>query len=316
MNNLEMKSRIIGGLCGSLVGDALGVPVEFAPREARQKDPVLSMRGGGAHGQLPGTWSDDGSLLLCSAESLVEKDGFDPQDMGERFLQWFELGHWAARGLVFDIGIATRQALLRIRHDIPAVQAGGSGLYDNGNGSLMRILPVVLASLCLPDEIFVSRIEQASAITHGHARSKMACVFYGLVVRGLVRGESAAVSLVAAQEAFQHLYADAEEIGTFRTLLRKDLASEPELHIHSGGYVMETLTASLWCLLTTNNFSDCALKAVNLGDDTDTTGCVAGGLAGIAYGYDAIPAEWRLALPRQQELRELFAKFEQKFSPN
>jgi len=313
---MNKEKHILGGLYGSLVGDALGVPVEFAPREARQKDPVMGMRGGGAHGQLPGTWSDDGSLLLCAAESLVEKDGFDPQDMGERFLQWFELGHWAARGLVFDIGIATRQALLRIRHEIPALQAGGSGLYDNGNGSLMRILPVVLASLCLTDEIFVSRIEQASAITHGHARSKMACVFYGLVVRALVCGESAAASLAAAQGAFQHLYADSEELGTFRTLLRKDLASEPELHIHSGGYVMETLTASLWCLLTTNNFSDCALKAVNLGDDTDTTGCVAGGLAGVLYGFDAIPAEWRLPLPRQQELRELFARFEQKFPPN
>ncbi len=311
---MNLEKHILGGLYGSLVGDALGVPVEFASREARQKDPVVGMRGGGSHGQLPGTWSDDGSLLLCAAESLVEKDTFDPQDMGERFLQWFELGHWTARGLVFDIGIATRQALLRISHDIPALQAGGSGLYDNGNGSLMRILPVVVASLSVPDEIFVSRIEQASSITHGHARSKMACVFYGLVVRKLVRGESAAAALAAAQDAFQHLYVDAEELATFRTLLRNDLVSEPELHIHSGGYVMETLTASLWCLLTTDKFSDCVLKAVNLGDDTDTTGCVAGGLAGLLYGFDAIPAEWRLSLPRQQELRELFARFERSLS--
>lgn len=314
MSRPDFKSRILGGLYGSLVGDALGVPVEFAPREARQKDPVIGMRGGGTHGQLPGTWSDDGSLLLCTAESLVEKDSFDPQDMGERFLQWFELGHWAARGLVFDIGIATRQALLRIRHDIPALQAGGSGLYDNGNGSLMRILPVVLASLRHDDTAFASRIEQASAITHGHARSKMACVFYGLVIRALVKGECAEKALSLAQETFKSLYADSEELGTFCTLLQSDLSFQPEIHIHSGGYVMETLTASLWCLLTTDNFSGCVLKAVNLGDDTDTTGCVAGGLAGIAYGFDAIPSEWRLALPRQKELRELCSKFEQKFS--
>lgn len=306
--------RILGGLYGSLVGDALGVPVEFASREKRKLDPVIGMRSHGTHGQPAGTWSDDGSLLLCSAESLIEK-GFDLQDMGERFLQWFELGHWAAHGLVFDIGNATRQALLRIRHGIPASEAGGREPYDNGNGSLMRILPVVLANLHQDESTFITRIAQASAITHGHLRSQMACAFHGLVVRELMQEASPLEALHKAQQIFQRLYADNEELGTFREVLRADLVSQPELHIQSGGYVMETLTASLWCLLTTDNFSDCVIKAVNLGDDTDTTGCVAGGLAGVFYGFDAIPAEWRLALPRQQELRDLFSKFEKSFSP-
>lgn len=314
-NPLSFEKRILGGLYGSLVGDALGVPVEFASREKRKLDPVLGMRGHGTHGQPAGTWSDDGSLLLCSAESLIEK-GFDLQDMGERFLQWFELGHWAAHRLVFDIGNATRQALLRIRHGIPALEAGGRDRYDNGNGSLMRILPVALASLQQDEGTFISRIAQASAITHGHARSQMACVFHGLVVRELMWGASPHDALLKAQQIFQRLYSDNEELGTFRDVLRGDLASRPEIHIHSGGYVMETLTASLWCLLTTDNFSDCVLKAVNLGDDTDTTGCVAGGLAGVVYGLDAIPAEWRAALPRQKDLRELFAKFEQSLAPS
>ncbi|WP_395749251.1 ADP-ribosylglycohydrolase family protein [Prosthecobacter sp.] len=314
MNQNPNTQRILGGLYGSLVGDALGVPVEFAGREARQKDPVLGMRSYGVHHQKAGTWSDDGSLLLCSVESLVEK-GFDAQDMGERFLQWFELGHWAAHGFVFDIGIATRQALLRIREGTPALQAGGRGLYDNGNGSLMRILPVALASLDLGAPEFAERLSQASAITHGHARSQMACVFHGLVVRGLMQGASPQEALANAQADFHRLYADADELGTFRDLLRSDLASQPEIHIHSGGYVMETLTASLWCLLTTSSFSECVLKAVNLGDDTDTTGCVAGGLAGLHYGLDAIPAEWRLTLPRQQDLKSLFSQFEKTLHP-
>jgi len=303
-------SNILGGLYGSLVGDALGVPVEFASREKRKLDPVIGMRSHGAHGQPAGTWSDDGSLLLCSVESLIEK-GFDLQDMGERFLQWFELGHWAAHGLVFDIGNATRQALLRIRHGIPASEAGGREPYDNGNGSLMRILPVVLAHLQHDESTFITRIAQASAITHGHARSQMACVFHGLMVRELMQEASPPEALQNAQQIFHRLYSDNEELGTFRDALRGDLSSQPELHIHSGGYVMETLKASLWCLLTTDNFSDCVLKAVNLGDDTDTTGCVTGGLAGVVYGLEGIPAEWRLALPRQQDLRDLFAKFEE-----
>ncbi|WP_395739624.1 ADP-ribosylglycohydrolase family protein [Prosthecobacter sp.] len=311
MTLLTPHQRILGGLHGSLVGDALGVPVEFAPREMRRKDPVLGMRGQGVHGQPAGTWSDDGSLLLCSAESLAE-NGFDPQDMGERFLQWFEHGHWAAHGLVFDIGIATRRALLRIRQGIPALQAGGRDQYDNGNGSLMRILPVVLASLPQDESTFITRISQASAITHGHTRSQMACVFHGLVVRELMQDAAPHDALQKTQQTFQRLYPDSPELAAFRGLLHSDLASLPEIHVHSGGYVMETLTASLWCLLTTDNFSDCVLKAVNLGDDTDTTGCVAGGLAGVLYGFDAIPAEWRMTLPRQQELRELFARFEQK----
>jgi ADP-ribosylglycohydrolase len=300
--------RILGGLYGSLVGDALGVPVEFASREKRKLDPVIGMRSHGAHGQPAGTWSDDGSLLLCSVESQVEK-GFDLQDMGERFLQWFELGHWAAHGLVFDIGNATRQALLRIRHGIPASEAGGRDRYDNGNGSLMRILPVVFANLHQEESTFITRIAQASAVTHGHARSQMACIFHGLVVRELMQQTTPYEALYKAQQIFQRLYSDNEELGTFRDVLREDLVSQPEIHIHSGGYVMETLKASLWCLLTTDSFSDCVLKAVNLGDDTDTTGSVAGGLAGVVYGFDAIPAEWRLALPRHQDLRELFARF-------
>ncbi|MGV3662032.1 MAG: ADP-ribosylglycohydrolase family protein [Prosthecobacter sp.] len=312
---MTQVSKILGGLHGSLVGDALGVPVEFASREARQRDPVIGMRAYGAHHQPAGTWSDDGSLLLCSAESLVEK-GFDPEDMGARFTQWFELGHWAAHGLVFDIGNATRHALDRIRNGTPALQAGGRDRYDNGNGSLMRILPVTIASLDQEEGLFVARIEQASAITHGNARSQMACVFHGLVVRELMQGAAPHDALSKAQKTFQHLYADAEELGTFRDLLRSDLASQPEIHIHSGGYVMETLTASLWCLLTTGSFSECVLKAVNLGSDTDTTGCVAGGLAGIAYGLDAIPAEWRAALPRQEDLRSLVQRFTSAFTPS
>ncbi len=305
---MKQENRILGGLYGSLVGDALGVPVEFASREKRKLDPVIGMRSQGAHGQPAGTWSDDGSLLLSSAESLIEK-GFDLQDMGERFLQWFELAHWAAHGLVFDIGNATRQALLRIRHGIPAIEAGGRDQYDNGNGSLMRILPVVLANLRTDDQVFVPNIEKASAITHAHPRSKMACVFFGLMVRALFDKIGKEDALRQTQACFAGLYERSSEFSFFSVVTRDGLISLPEESIKSDGYVINTLAASIWSLLTTDSFADCVLKAVNLGDDTDTTGCVAGGLAGVLYGLDAIPIEWRLALPRQQDLRELLAKF-------
>ncbi|MBL9178122.1 MAG: ADP-ribosylglycohydrolase family protein [Verrucomicrobiaceae bacterium] len=302
------RQRILGGLYGSLIGDALGVPVEFQGRQARKADPVTAMRGFGTWNQPAGTWSDDGSLLLCSVESLNEA-GFDPQDTGMRFLRWFDTGHWAAHGRVFDIGNATRQALDRISLGTPAIDAGGRREQDNGNGSLMRILPVALASLDCDLDLFCDRIARASAITHGHPRSQMACVFHGLLVRELMAGKSPSDALAAAQTTFARLHQGSKELPAFAHLLKSGLASTPEHEIESGGYVIDTLTASLWCLLTTRSFSECVLKAVNLGDDTDTTGCVAGGLAGVLYGMNAIPSEWTAALPGQDELLRLFQTF-------
>lgn len=312
MNGPNQQKRFLGGLYGSLVGDALGVPVEFAGRAARQADPVTDMRSGGSHGQPAGTWSDDGSLLLCSAESLVEA-GFDTQDMGERFVRWYERGLWTAHGTIFDIGIATRSALQRIRSGTPAEQAGGQDEFSNGNGSLMRILPVVLASLKEEEETFRTRIHQASAITHGHLRSQMACVFYGLMVRALVQRLPLEQALAETRLAFTRLYQGNLEITNFFDLLNADLTPWDESQVSSSGYVMHTLTASMWCLLTTSSFAGCVLKAVNLGDDTDTTGCVAGGLAGVYYGLEAIPQGWCRTLPRQDALKILLDGFTQKF---
>jgi ADP-ribosyl-[dinitrogen reductase] hydrolase len=308
MPALDTSQRVLGGLYGSLVGDALGVPVEFQHRDARRLDPVLGMRAFGVHDQPAGTWSDDGALLLCSVESFVEK-GFDMQDLGLRFYRWISSGLWTATGEVFDIGNTTSDALNRIRRGVPAEEAGGKDAYSNGNGSLMRILPVALASARLSDAEFVSRLQRASCVTHAHLRSQMACAFHGLITRGLLHGMTPIAALGSARAVFGSMFDARSEIAVFRDLLHADLAAFSEPEIRSGGYVMETLTASLWCLLTTENFADCVLKAVNLGSDTDTTGCVAGGLAGALYGVGAIPSEWIDALPRKVELAALFNAF-------
>lgn len=310
MNTLSNPQRILGGLYGSLIGDALGVPVEFAAREARRRDPVVGMRAYGTHNQPAGTWSDDGSLLLCTVESLAEK-GFDTQDMGDRFLKWFDRSHWSAHGRAFDIGNATRVALDRISLGTPAEQAGGRGEHDNGNGSLMRILPVPLASLGCDLEHFCDRIARASAITHAHDRSKLACVLHGLFVRALMKGESPAVAHAWAAGEFRARYVSHPEFPHFSAILDPNLATQHESTIQSSGYVLHTLIASIWCLLTTRSFAGCVLKAVNLGDDTDTTGCVAGGLAGVFCGMENIPADWTAVLPRQKELHSLFDQFVQ-----
>lgn len=308
MSALSDEDRILGGLYGSLVGDALGVPVEFVSRSARKADPVTDMRDYGTHGQPRGTWSDDGALLLCSVESLALK-GFDTQDMGERFVRWYVKGHWTARGTLFDIGFATRKALSLIEEGCPAESAGGHDVNDNGNGSLMRILPVVLGAMNVDEDVLCDRIARTSSVTHAHVRSKMACVFFGMMVRAFMAGLSPQDALRQAQACFAGRYERGAEFVHFAQAMNADLALESEDRIRSGGYVIDTLTASLWCLLTTPTFSECVLKAVNLGDDTDTTGCVAGGLAGVFYGVDAIPTDWVAVLPRQQDLRRLFETF-------
>jgi ADP-ribosyl-[dinitrogen reductase] hydrolase len=306
--SISVRERILGGLWGSLVGDALGVPVEFKDRPIVQADPVTGMRGFGSHKQPPGTWSDDGSLTLCTVDSLLNYE-FDLKDMSRRFVEWVDRGLWTPWGEPFDVGMTTSDALFRIKDGVSAERAGGVDEYSNGNGSLMRILPVVLRFSHEPIESFADRVERASAITHGHARSRMACVLYGLVVRHLLNGSKPLPALKSAREEFTNWYLQSPEFSRFRHLLEDDFCSIPEPEIVSTGYVLHTLHASLWCLLTTSNFRECVLKAVNLGGDTDTTGCVAGGLAGVMSGLKGIPPEWITALARKSDLDFLFQEF-------
>jgi ADP-ribosyl-[dinitrogen reductase] hydrolase len=302
------KDRVMGGLWGSLIGDALGVPVEFRDREELVQYPVTGMREYGTHHQPKGTWSDDGALILCTVDSLVNAE-FDTQDIGRRFVRWMNEELWTATGVVFDIGMITTSALMRIANGTPAEAAGGRDEYSNGNGSLMRIIPVALRFASLPTPAFTERLSRVSAITHGHERAKMACVFCGLLVRQLLLGWKPEAALDSARAEFTGLYERSVEFNQFRHILSDDFLSMPAEEIISTGYVMHTLHASVWCLLNTENYRDCVLSAVNLGGDTDTAGCVAGGLAGAFYGMKNIPPEWLNQLPKKGDLDCLFHEF-------
>ena len=312
MKAVSRDDRVLGGLWGAVVGDALGVPVEFRNRSEVQSNPVVGMRSHGTHNQPVGTWSDDSSLLLCTADSLIRHE-FDIEDIGKRFVAWYQQNLWTPWGKVFDVGVATSQALARIANGMRAEVAGGDGQYSNGNGSLMRILPMAVRFAELPTKLLLEQIHRASAITHRHPRSQMACGFYSLAIRELLAGLVPQEAFKNAQNTFRAFYEPdpywAVELDCFQLILVGDLERHPESEIDSSGYVIHTLTASLWCLLTTSNYQDCVLKAVNLGGDTDTTGCVAGGLAGVAHGVQAIPAQWIQQLARHQDLDSLFNKF-------
>ena len=305
---LTPGDRIEGGILGALVGDAFGVPVEFSQRRERIADPVVGMRGYGSWSQPPGTWSDDGALLLCTAESLLK--GVDLDLAGGNYLRWWRNGHFSARGDVFDIGMATERALLRIAGGEPAARAGGITEHDNGNGALMRILPVALRFPSASPAALLGLAGDFSAITHGHPRSRLACGFLCLVAQCLARGEPA---LDAWRQAVAYFNSSAMvpevEAAHFSRVCAPGFPDLSEDTINSSGYVIDTLEAALWCLLQGGSFSDITLRAINLGGDTDTTGCVTGGLAGVLYGRTSIPSTWLDTLPQHDGVRTLLPSF-------
>jgi len=307
---MTIDERVLGGLWGAVVVDALGVPVEFKGREARRRDPVTGMRGYGTFNVPPGTWSDDSSLLLCTAEALI--DGFDLKRIADLFTRWFYKAHWTPEGLVFDVGNATRESIERLARGTSPEQAGAADERSNGNGSLMRILPVALRFAQSPPDELLEYLHFASCLTHRHPRSQMACGFYGLMVAGLLEGKNPADAYRHAVHSLATLCNESpykNELSHFDRILNGNLAELDESDIRSGGYVIDTLEASIWCLLTTSSFTEAVLKAVNLGDDTDTTGCVTGGLAGIWYGLSAVREDWLSAIARRGDIGELFARY-------
>lgn len=303
--------RVVGGLIGLAVGDALGVPVEFESREARLADPVNEMRGGGAHAQPPGTWSDDTSLTFCSVDALLTPS-YSVERLARNFALWLADGYWTARGEVFDVGGTTRAAILRILDGQTDGTSGSDLESDNGNGSLMRIIPVAMAFSRWSIPLMLERVHEASAVTHAHPRALMACGIYALVIRNLLFRRSTLAAYRYAAEDARRLYSKdpyRAEHRTYRYVIRGSLGELPESMVRASGYSVHSLEAALWCMLNTHNFRDCVLKAVNLGEDTDTVAALAGGLAGAAYGFNAIPPEWVDALVRKDELIDIANRF-------
>jgi ADP-ribosylglycohydrolase len=294
-------------LFGVAVGDALGVPVEFKSRQKIGEKPVTEMIGFGTYNLPAGTFSDDSSLTFCLAEALTEE--FSLQQIGNNFIAWLNNNYWTPRGDVFDVGIATSQAIRRIQRGCNPELAGGIDISDNGNGSLMRILPllVYIKDKELEDRYQITK--QVSSITHGHIRSVIACFYYLEFARQIVNGiDKFQVYENLQTEISYHLNTlsiDANEIKLFDRLLNGNIYELTDKEIFSSGYVLHTLEASIWCLLTTDNYKTATLKAVNLGEDTDTTGAVTGGLAGLLYGFDTIPKSWLLQIARKDDIEEL-----------
>jgi ADP-ribosylglycohydrolase len=281
--------RYRGALIGLAACDALGTTVEFRPPGSFT--PMTDIVGGGPFHLEPGQWTDDTSMALCLAESLIEKQGFDPVDQLERYVRWWRTGHLSSTGRCFDIGGTTSQALRRFEQT-HAPYCGSTNPHAAGNGSIMRLAAVSLFYAGRPEEA-IERSGDSSRTTHGATVCVDACRYFGALIVGAVNGVSKA-DLLSAMYCPVPGYWDrhplAPEIeaiagGSFKT------REPPE--IRGTGYVVESLEAALWAFNKTEDFREGALLAVNLGDDADTTGAVYGQLAGAFYGYEGIPERWR-----------------------
>jgi ADP-ribosyl-[dinitrogen reductase] hydrolase len=309
-------SQIKSALFGVAVGDALGVPVEFNSRQSISKNPVTDMIGYGTYNLPAGTWSDDSSLTFCLSEALTQD--FDLNVIGQNFVKWTNENYWTPHGHVFDIGIATRQAISRLAKGEKPELAGGFDETDNGNGSLMRILPLLFYLLDKPIKERYDITKKVSSITHGHIRSVIACFYYLEFANQILVGKDKFEAYKNLQTGISNhltsLAINPTEIAMFDRLLKGDIAKLDEDEINSSGYVLHTLEASIWCLLTTDNYNEAVLKAVNLGSDTDTTGAVTGGLAGLLYGIENIPKKWLQQIAKYNDIENLAERLNEKIA--
>lgn len=299
---------------GVVIGDALGMPVQFVDRNEVKKSPVNGMEGYGTYNMPPGTWSDDSSMTLATLSSIKELRKIDGDDIMKRFVDWYENGAYTPNGFTFDIGATCEEAICRYGNLHSYKDCGCAGEYANGNGSLMRIIPVCLyvyeriKNGGITEEEGIALIHEVSALTHAHLRSKMACGFYYFMMKAILDEEGTLISKLQkgvddAVRFYHHDVANYVQMGHYGRLFHLDEFSKvSENEIKSTGYVVDSLEAAVWSLITTESFKDGLLKAVNLGGDTDTIGAIAGGLAALHYGYNNIPESWKNIIIKQEEI--------------
>ena len=293
-----LPERLEGAIYGHLCGDALGVPYEF--KEPSQIT-IVEWRGHGTYSQPPGTWSDDGALMLALLDSLLSA-GFDPTDQGERALRWRDEGAYAPGALVFDIGNATARALDRLRDGVPAEESGASDAL--GNGSLMRILPLPLVMRDTDDSTLVDRAARASRVTHASAEAQIACALYCLIVRRLLGGANDRDAVLAdargvlrASLAEHGLAGAADPLEVEATLAALD-GFEAWNGREGRGHVVDSFWSAWDAFAAASDYREAVVTSVRYGHDTDTTAAIAGGLAGTFWGIAGVPFEW------QRDLRD------------
>lgn len=292
----EIKDRFVGALIGLACGDAVGTTVEFSPRGSFP--PVTGIAGGGPFQLKPGQWTDDTSMALCLAESLVERNAFDPKDQMARYLNWWQWGYFSSTGACFDIGGTVRAALADFQNS-GHPYAGSSDPESAGNGSLMRLAPVSMFGFRSP-ELIPKLAADSSRTTHGAAEAIECCQLLAILIYRCLSGHPKQGLLTELGHQFYQASVRALSEGAF--------SSKAYSELKGSGYCVQSLEAALWCFFNTESFAEAVLAAVNLGDDADTTGAITGQLAGAYYGASAVPAEWVSQLAMREDIEALASR--------
>ena len=299
------------GIIGLAIGDAMGVPIEFFRREDLLKNPVTTMLGEQSHFVPKGSWSDDTSLNLALIDSINNKKNIDLYDIGQNFIEWGENGKYTPTGKMFGIGRTTLKAIARLeRGDIKPEECGGNTESENGNGSLMRILPIsyYCYSKKYEDEDIYNIVKKVSSLTHAHEISIMGCYIYVKFALELLNGNDIKKAYKNIKKLkYQYFSDNCKKI--YSRVIDTNIAKLNLNDIKSSGYVVDTLEATIWTLLNTKSFNQAIIGSINLGGDSDTIGACTGGLAGIYYGFDNINNTWKNELLKYDYIANLCNEF-------
>ena len=334
-------SKVKPSILGFAIGDAMGVPIEFISREKLLKNLVTKMIGYGSHDVPEGCWSDDTSMVLATMDSIIDSKDINYNNMADKFCDWINDAKYTSTDELFDIGIATKNALIKYwaekhpnsrafgigrttlvsmnkynKDKVDATKCGGMSFNDNGNGSLMRILPIVfyLFYKNITDENKIYEIvKSTSSITHGHEISIMGCLIYVIYALNLLNGLSKTEAYQKLSEFKYIEYFSNETIVLYSRILNKEIPNLNIEDINSSGYVLHTLEAVLWVTLKANNFQESIIGAINLGNDTDTIGALVGALSGLLYDFESVPDDWLKDLKRKEYIEQMCINFEKNF---
>ena len=307
----RQNNQYLGAIIGHAVGDAMGFPTEFSKREELLRNPVIEMIDSPDVGQPAGSWSDDTAMEIATIDSFIQKKYFDYKDIMDKWVKWISKSEYTPTGVAFDIGRTCLKAIKKYCNGTAPLQCGSTSINENGNGSLMRILPVALYAYSkkLDDTSIHKLTNEVSSLTHAHEVSRLGCYIYVQFIINLLKGKT-------KEEAYKHIQDldyrsfTIDSINQYTRILDEQIEVQILDNIKSSGYIVDTLESAMWIFMNAQHYKEAIIASINIGGDTDTIGAIVGSMAGIYYGFEDIPSSWLDKLQRKDYLIDFVDRFE------